>query len=113
MKRKIVGYVRDSLGNGKSIQKQIEEIINFAVLNFNVKKEEIDFFCDKTGTREERNGFNKMMEQIKQKQYSTLIVAHINRIYRIYGDHKEKDIKKLNELVDEIKKYDVDIISVR
>lgn len=113
MKRKVVGYVRDSMGNDKKIQKQMEEIINFAVPNFNVKKEEIDFFCDKTGTREERDGFNQMMEKIKQNQYSTLIVVHINRIYRIYGDNIEKDMNKLNELVDEIKKYDVDIISVR
>lgn len=113
MKRKVVGYVRDSMGNDKKIQKQMEEIINFAVPNFNVKKEEIDFFCDKTGTREERDGFNQMMEKIKQNQYSTLIVVHINRIYRIYGDNIEKDMNKLNELVDKIKKYDVDIISVR
>lgn len=113
MNRKVVGYVRDSMGNNKNIQKQIDEIINFVVTNFNVKKDEIDFFCDRTGTREERDGFEQMMEKVRQNQYDTLIVVHINRIYRIYGENKEKDMKKLNEIVDEIKKYDVDIISIR
>lgn len=113
MKRKVVGYVRDSMGNNKNIQKQIDEIISFAVANFNVKKDEIDFFCDRTGTREERDGFVQMMEKIKQNQYDTLIVVHINRIYRLYGDNIVKDMEKLNQLVDEIKKYNVDIFSIR
>lgn len=115
--QKIVGYVRDTSNNKERLQKQMNEIIDFAKENYNSERENIDIFIDTEPISKNRQGFNQMMENIKQKKYNILLVTHINRLYRIYPDEKgqldKKMLKEFNDIKNEIEQQGVSIISIK
>jgi len=66
-----------------------------------------DVFIDKTGLSRDKTGFNKLMDKIKKRQYTFLIVPNINRIYR-----PEYNMEVLVELMKEIESHRVQILDI-
>ncbi len=109
MDKKIVAYIRDSLGNKECMDKQKEKIIKFAKEQYNKEEKDITFFQDGKSLLEKREDFDNMMNQINEGKFNLLLITHSNRLYRLNYENGEKI---LNEIFDTIKKNNMNIVSI-
>ncbi|MCL2106735.1 MAG: recombinase family protein [Oscillospiraceae bacterium] len=103
---RIAVYTYDSKGSEVFINKHLKKMEEFIENSFgdDVK---YDVFVDKTGLSGDRAGFNQLMDKIKQKQYTFLIVPNINRIYR-----PEYNMGLLMQFMKEIESNGVQILDL-
>lgn len=103
---KIAVYTYHSTGNEVFINQHLQEMAAFIKNSFG-DNAKYDVFVDKTGLHGDREEFNLLMEKVRKRQYTFLVVPCINRIYR-----PQYDMKILMEHIAEIEHYGVQILDV-
>jgi len=103
---KIALYTYDSKGNDVFISKHLQAMEAFVKRSFG-DDAKYDVFVDKTGLRGDREEFHMLMENVRKRQYTLLVVPHINRIYK-----PQYDMEIFMELVAEIENCGVQILDI-
>lgn len=101
-------YVRDSLGRTEQMEKQETQIREFVESTF--ENPTITVYKDSGSVLKEREGFNNLLKDVKEKTPNWVVVLHIDRLYKATY---ENGMEKLNEIVDKILNNGTGIISVK
>ena len=97
MERKCAIYNFYSINDKERLESNREELIKYCVEQLKIKDYEV--FEDVGSMLNERKDFNRMIEQIHNKNFTDLLVKHPNRIFRA-----EYDKKKFDDIVTDIDK---------
>lgn len=108
MGKNIFLYIRDSVGNVEFLKKQENELKEFVDREF--KNATVSIYQDIGSVLSEREGLNRLLNDVKEKNVDWVIVSHIDRFYKISYENGEE---KLNEIIEQILKNETGIISVR
>ena len=102
---RIAVYTYSSIGNDKHIAEALNKIEVFVARIFGNVKCEI--YADSNSN--ERENFEKLMDNVRANKYDVLIVPTLNRLYRVYPENPESE-KRFMEIWDELKRHGVKVI---
>lgn len=105
LNKKCAIYNRYSIENEKYMNMHREELIDYCK---NILKiQDCEVFEDVGSVLKERLAFQKMLEKMKQGEFTDLLVYHPNRIYRA-----EYNKDKFDNIIKEISSYNVELHSI-
>ena len=105
MNKKCAIYNRYSIENEKYMNMHREELIDYCK---NILKiQDCEVFEDVGSVLKERLAFQKMLEKMKQGEFTDLLVYHPNRIYRA-----EYNRDKFDNIIKEISSCNVELHSI-
>lgn len=106
---KVAIYSRKSkfTGKGESIENQIQLCKDYAISRFDATDEDFIIYEDEgfSGGNADRPQFQLMIQDAKKKNFDVLICYRLDRISRNIAD--------FSTLIELLKKYDVDFVSIR
>ena len=81
-KNKIAAYIFSSIDNKEIVKQDKNIIIKYAKEKLDTNETDIDFFID-IGPRDSRTEIIKLMNKIRNKEFSILLLNHMSQLYKV------------------------------